>query len=111
MEKNYKIIKLAPTRQLVIVLSYELSMDEYVEIQHKLGQVEKTTLYFDFLISNGMSNRFYSVAASSLTRNKRFKMCSHFPAKYKKISNDFFRKHYRFIEYSVLSSRQKEYFK
>lgn len=111
MKKKYKVIKLAPTRQLVIVLSYELTKDEFVEIQRKWGNAVRTTIYFDFLVGNGLSNRFYSVAASSLKKSKHFEMCSHLPEKYLKISNDFFRRHYKYIEYSVLSTKQKELFR
>lgn len=111
--KRYKVIELSDKRRLVIVLSYDLTRVQISELAHEIGRLSGVTVYFDFLVSNGLSNRFYSIAASSLNSmvRLRFRQCVSFPLKYEEVSNEFFRKHYRYIEYSVLTSKQRELFK
>ena len=111
--KEYKIIRLSDHRDLIILLTMDMSRTMLDAIESDLlGRVApKTIVYFDFLISNGMSNRFYYSSLTSLRNNGSLKICHVMPKKYVEVSDIFFIHHYSYVEASVLSRRQKALFR
>lgn len=111
--KNYKIIKLSDHRDMIILLTMDVSRDILLSIESDLrGRAEsKTIVYFDFLMSNGMSNRFFYASLSSLKNHGALKTCHVIPRKYVELSDRFFESHISYVEASVLSSRQKTLFR
>ena len=110
---SYKIIKLSNHRDMIILLTMEMSRDILLSIESDLkGRVEsKTIVYFDFLMSNGMSNRFFYASLSSLKHLGALKTCHVIPRKYVELSDRFFVSHISYVEASVLSNRQKALFR
>lgn len=111
--ENYKIIRLSDHRDMIIMLTMDVSRDMLSAIQSELrGRIEsKTIVYFDFLMSNGMSNRFFYASLSSLRNHGALKTCQDIPRKYVEMSDDFFEHNLSYIDASVLSSRQKALYK
>ena len=111
--KKYQIIRLSDHRDMIILLTMDMSREMMVAIENDLRgrMAAKTIVYFDFLMSNGMSNRFYYSSLTSLRNNGALKICHDMPRKYVEASDGFFVKHYSYIEASVLSCRQKAMFK
>lgn len=111
--ENYKIIRLSNHRDMIIMLTMDVSRDILSAIQFDLrGRIEsKTIVYFDFLMSNGMSNRFFYASLSSLRNHGALKTCHDIPRKYVEMSDSFFEGHLAYIDASVLSNRQKDLFR
>lgn len=111
--KKYKIIRLSDHRDMIILLTMDMSREMMVAIESDLRgrTAAKTIVYFDFLMSNGMSNRFYYSSLTSLRNNGALKICHDMPKKYVEASDSFFVHHYSYVEASVLSRRQKAMFK
>lgn len=111
--KEYQIIKLSDYREMIILLTMDMSREMIVAIENDLRErmAAKTIVYFDFLMSNGMSNRFYYTSLTSLRNNGALKICRDMPKKYIEASDHFFVEHYSYVEASVLSRRQKALFK
>lgn len=111
--KEYQIIKLSDYRDMIVLLTMNMSRSMLAEIENDLRErkAAKTIVYFDFLMSNGMSNRFYYSSLTSLRNNGTLKICHTMPKKYVETSDKFFVKHYSYVEASVLSRRQKAMFK
>lgn len=111
--KEYQIIKLSDHRDLIILLTMDMTRSMLAAIESDLrGQMAaKTIVYFDFLMSNGMSNRFYYSSLTGLRNNGALKICNDMPKKYIAASDSFFIHHYTYVEASVLSRRQKAMFR
>lgn len=111
--KDYQIIRLSDHRDLIVLLTMNMTRNMLAAIENDLRgrMVSKTIVYFDFLMSNGMSNRFYYSSLTSLRNNGALKICHDMPKKYVKASDKFFVRHYSYVEASVLSRRQKVMFK
>ena len=93
-------------------MSYDLTEVMVSEIIDSIKDLPGNVLiYFDFLVSNGLSNRFYSASASVMKRGGKLKRCQNIPRKYEHLSDDFFRGNYEYVKKSVLSSSQRELFK
>ena len=110
--ESYKIIRLSDYRDMIILLTMDISRDIIRSIESELREREesKTIVYFDFLMSNGLSNRFFYASLSSFKNNGILKTCQVIPKKYVKISDKFFINHPYYIAASVLSGRQKARF-
>lgn len=111
--KKYQIIRLSDHRDLIILLTMDMTRSMMAAIEHELRgrMAAKTIVYFDFLMSNGMSNRFYYSSLTSLKNNGALKICHDMPKKYIEASDSFFIQHYSYVEASVLSRRQKAMFR
>ncbi len=111
--KEYQIIRLSDHRDLIILLTMDMTRSMMAAIEHELRgrMAAKTIVYFDFLMSNGMSNRFYYSSLTSLRNNGALKICHDMPKKYIEASDSFFIHHYSYVEASVLSRRQKAMFR
>ena len=111
--KKYQIIRLSNHRDMIILLTMDMSRDMLAAIENDLRgrMAAKTIVYFDFLMSNGMSNRFYYTSLTSLRNNGSLKICNVMPKKYIEASDRFFVQHYSYVEASVLSRRQKAMFR
>ena len=111
--KKYQIIRLSDHRDMIILLTMDMSREMMAAIENDLRgrMAAKTIVYFDFLMSNGMSNRFYYSSLTSLRNNGTLKICHDMPKKYVEASDKFFVRHYSYIEASVLSRRQKALFR
>jgi len=111
--KEYQIIRLSDHRDLIILLTMDMTRNLLAAIENDLqGRIAaKTIVYFDFLMSNGMSNRFYYSSLTSLKNNGVLKICRDMPKKYVEASDRFFVRHYSYVEASVLSRRQKAMFR
>lgn len=111
--KKYRIIRLSDHRDMIILLTMDMSREMMVAIENDLRgrMAAKTIVYFDFLMSNGMSNRFYYSSLTSLRNNGVLKICNDMPKKYVEASDRFFVQHYSYVEASVLSQRQKALFR
>lgn len=109
----YKIIKLSDHRDMIILLTMDLSRDVLSSIEFDLREREekKTIVFFDFLLSNGMSNRFFYTSLVGFRNHGTLKTCQTMPRKYVDLSDSFFIKHPYYIDASVLSSKQKARFK
>ena len=111
--KEYQIIRLSDHRDLIILLTMDMTRSMMAAIERELRgrMAAKTIVYFDFLMSNGMSNRFYYSSLTSLKNNGALKICHDMPKKYIEASDSFFIRHYSYVEASVLSRRQKAMFR
>ena len=111
--KEYQIIRLSDHRDLIVLLTMDMTRNMLAAIENDLRgrMASKTIVYFDFLMSNGMSNRFYYSSLTSLRNNGALKICHDMPKKYVEASDKFFVRHYSYVEASVLSRRQKAMFK
>lgn len=111
--KDYAIIKLSDHRDMIILLTMDLSRSILKAIESEFeGRAEKKTIvYFDFLMSNGMSNRFFYSSLSSLKSHGTLKTCHMIPKKYVTLSDGFFEKNLSLIDASVLSNKQKARYK
>lgn len=111
--KEYQIIRLSDHRDLIVLLTMDMTRNMLAAIENDLrGRMDsKTIVYFDFLMSNGMSNRFYYSSLTSLRNNGTLKICHDMPKKYVEASDRFFISHYSYVEASVLSRRQKAMFR
>ena len=111
--KQYQIIRLSDHRDMIILLTMDMSREMMTAIEHDLRgrMASKAIVYFDFLMSNGMSNRFYYSSLTSLKNHHALKICHDIPRKYIEESDRFFRHHLSYIEASVLSRRQKALFR
>lgn len=111
--KKYRIIRLSDHRDMIILLTMDISREMMVAIENDLrGRIaSKTIVFFDFLMSNGMSNRFYYSSLTGLRNNGALKLCHVMPKKYVEVSDKFFVHHYSYVEASVLSRRQKALFR
>ncbi len=111
--KKYQIIRLSNHRDMIILLTMDMSREMMISIENDLRgrMASKTIVYFDFLMSNGMSNRFYYSSLTSLRNNGALKICHVMPKKYVEASDRFFVRHYSYVEASVLSRRQKALFR
>lgn len=111
--KEYQIIRLSDHRDLIVLLTMNMTRNMLASIERDLSGrlAAKTIVYFDFLMSNGMSNRFYYSSLSSLRNNGSLKVCHEMPKKYVEVSDHFFIQHYSYVEASVLTRRQKAFFR
>lgn len=111
--KEYQIIRLSDHRDLIVLLTMDMTRNMLAAIENDLRgrMASKTIVYFDFLMSNGMSNRFYYSSLTSLRNNGTLKICHDMPKKYVEASDRFFISHYSYVEASVLSRRQKAMFR
>ena len=110
---EFKIIKLSKHREMIILLTLDVSREILFAIESELhGQEEnKTIVYFDFLMSNGMSNRFFYTSLSRLRNHGSLKTCTAIPRKYVELSDRFFEDNISYIESSVLSNRHKRMYR
>ncbi len=110
---EFKIIKLSNHRDMVIFLTMDVSRDTLMNIESELyGREEnKTIVYFDFLMSNGMSNRFFYTSLSRLKNHGSLKTCTYIPRKYVELSDSFFEDNFMYLESSVLSNKQKRMYR
>ena len=111
--KDYQIISLGEQSLLVVILSLEMMDNYWTTLQSELAQynIANAEVYFDFLYSNGLKNRFFktrlmgvSLLNNSLRKCKATQECII-------ASEKFFALHKDVIEHSVLSSVQKMFFR
>ena len=111
--KDYKIISLGEQSFLVVILSLEMTDCYWPTLQTEIAKynVANAEVYFDFLFRNGLKDRFFKTKLSgvnllynSLRRCNATRECIY-------AADKFFSSHTEMIEYSVLSSFQKTFYR
>ena len=108
--KKFKIINISSNRVLIISATWERPDVFWNELQLEL-QKTSVEVYFDFLLKNGLHDRFYkAVVNQGVLLADSFKSTS-LNEECVKMCNQFFALHWKLVEDSVLSNFQKFRFK
>lgn len=107
--KHYELVKVNEQSYLAIILSVE-TMGAYLRSLHRdISRLDANVreVYLDFLLRNGMNNRFYKI----IIRNHSFNddsISSCIPSEqYYRLSDTFFVHNSEYIHRSVMPSSQK----
>lgn len=105
--RKFAIINISSTRVLIISSTWERPDVFWNELRQELQKISVEEVYFDFLLKNGLRDRFYkavfdngvllpdSFESTSLDENW-IRLCDH-----------FFAQNWKLVENSVLSEFQK----
>ena len=109
--KKFKIINISSNRVLIISATWERPDVFWNELQLELQKTSVEEVYFDFLLKNGLHDRFYkAVVNQGVLLADSFKSTS-LNEECVKMCNQFFALHWKLVEDSVLSNFQKFRFK
>lgn len=110
---SYVLLELSPKEILVIFQTWERPDAYFKELVSDLKKYTlNVELYFDFLINNGLNDRFYSANFENgqlkINSFKKIKISN----EYSKIANNYFAEHWELVEQiSVLTNFQKSFLK
>lgn len=110
---SYILLELSPKEILIIFQTWERPDVYFKDLVSDLKKYTlNADLYFDFLINNGLKDRFYSANfENGQLKVNSFKKIN-ISDKYSKIANNYFAEHWELVEQvSVLTNFQKSFLK
>lgn len=110
---SYTFLILSQKEILIIFQTWERP-DIYLKdlVSDLKKSISDADLYFDFLINNGLKDRFYFANLENGELNVKTFRKIQIPHEYLKIANDYFAEHWEVVEEkSVLTNIQKVFFK
>lgn len=107
--KDYELIKIDDQNYLAVILSVE-SIGAYMKsLQHDISQLDAKVkgVYLDFLLRNGMNNRFYKIVVKEHSFDDSSISRCIVTKEINDASNKFFLYNSNYLQRSVMSSSQK----
>lgn len=110
--KAFHIIKLNGNRLLVILLSFDSYSEYWDDLCSTLASYNMTDaeLYFDYLVRNGLSERFYKTKLNGLSLIPNSFSAFEAGSLVISESNRYFREHPESLQTSALSEIQRKLF-
>ena len=109
--KNYIIHYLENRILLIVLLSYDISADAWHALRNEIASrhetVENSEVYIDYLLRNGLNDRYYKTILNGKTLQLNTAFQCNAPEECKAISDNIFRVNKELLNKGVLSSRQK----
>ena len=109
--KNYIIYYLENRILLIVLLSYDISADAWHALRSEIASrhetVENSEVYIDYLLRNGLNDRYYKTILNGKTLQFNTAYQCNAPEECKVISDNIFRVNKELLNKGVLSSRQK----
>ena len=110
-KKEYIIYQLNSQILLVVLLSYDISADSWNKLRDEIASrneiAENAEVYIDYLLRNGLKDRYYKIRLSG--RMLLFNTARHCeaPKECKEASDKLFRLHEELLDRGILTPRQK----
>lgn len=109
--KEYIIYQLNSQILLVVLLSYDISADSWNKLRDEIASKNETAenadVYIDYLLRNGLKDRFYKTRLND--RMLQFNTARHCdaPKECKEVSDKLFFLHEELLDKGILTPRQK----
>lgn len=109
--KNYIIYYLENKILLIVLLSYDISADSWHALRNEIASrhetVENSDVYIDYLLRNGLNDRYYKTTLNGKTLQFNTAHQCNAPEECKVISDNLFWLNKELLNKGILSSRQK----
>lgn len=110
-KKNYIIYYLENKILLVVLLSYDISADSWHALRNEIASrhetIENSDVYIDYLLRNGLNDRYYKTTLNGKTLQFNTAYQCNAPEECKVISDYIFWLNKGLLDKGILSSRQK----
>lgn len=109
--KEYIIYQLNSQILLVVLLSYDISADSWNKLRDEIASKNETAenadVYIDYLLRNGLKDRFYKTRLND--RMLQFNTARHCdaPKECKEVSDKLFFLHEELLDRGILTPKQK----
>jgi len=110
-KKEYIIYQLNSQILLIVLLSYDISADSWNKLRDEISSrnetAENAEVYIDFLLRNGLKDRYYKTRLNG--RMLLFNTARHCdaPKECKEVSDKLFFLHEELLDRGILTPRQK----
>lgn len=110
-KKEYIIYQLNSQILLIVLLSYDISADSWNKLRDEISSrnetAENAEVYIDYLLRNGLKDRYYKTRLSG--RMLLFNTARHCdaPKECKEVSDKLFFLHEELLDRGILTPRQK----
>ena len=110
-KKEYIIFQLNSQILLIVLLSYDISADSWNKLRDEISSrnetAENAEVYIDYLLRNGLKDRYYKTRLSG--RMLLFNTARHCdaPKECKEVSDKLFFLHEELLDRGILTPRQK----
>ena len=109
--KNNIIYYLENRILLIVLLSYDISADAWHALRNEIASrhetVENSDVYIDYLLRNGLNDRYYKTTLNGKILQFNTAYQCNAPEECKIISDNIFRLNKELLDRGILSSRQK----